>query len=423
MQKYGVLFILTFVLFFFQKSQADPGKDTILLTLPAAEKIFLQKNLELIARKCDVDINKAYVQQAKYWDNPVLNTDQNIYDGKFFRHDNNYGQIFIQIEQLIKTAGKRNKLIQLSQDGVLSAGQQFNDVMRNLRFLLRTDFFTLYELLETNKIYFTEATSLQNLAKGMDAQLQSGNISLKENVRIKSLLYSLQTDQADLQIKLADVQKDLHILLQLPADTTLLPSISNNAGIHPDSLTLQQLLDSARNNRPDLQLAKTNVFLQQHNLSYQKALAVPDLTFGVEYDQRSSYINNYYGLAISLPIPVLNNNKGNIKAAGYSIKQAETQALQVQTQAEQDVVSAYNKLLVATNLQRQQPEGLTENYDRLLSSMVKSYEQRQVGLLEFIDFFDAYKDSKMKQLQLQTSVNSAAAELDYSTGTNMINIR
>ena len=295
--------------------------------------------------------------------------------------------------------------------------------MRNLKFLLRTNFFTVHELLETNKIYVTEAASLQSLVKGMDAQLQSGNISLKDNIRIKSLLYSLQADQADLQIKLSDVQKDLHVLLQMQGDTTLVPAIGDATDAHSDSITLQQLLDSARNNRPDLQLARTNVFLQQHNLSYQKALAVPDLTVGVEYDQRSSYINNYYGLAISIPIPLLNTNKGNIKAAGYNIQQAETQVQQAQNQAEQDVVSAFNKLLVASHLKRQQPDGLTENYDRLLQNMVRSYEQRQVGLLEFIDFFDAYKDSKMKQLQLQTSLNSAAAELDYTTGTNMINIR
>jgi len=422
MQKYGAPLFVIFILLFLQKSQADPVKDTLSFTLPAAEKIFLQRNLELIARKYDVDINKAYVQQAKYWDNPVLNTDQNIYDGKFFRHDSNYGQVFIQIEQLIKTAGKRNKLIRLSQDAVLSAEQQFNDVMRNLKYLLRTDFFTLHELLETNKIYVTEAASLQSLVRGMDGQLQSGNISLKDNIRIKSLLYNLRADQADLQIKLSDVEKDLRVLLQMQGDTVLIPSVIKTTDAQADSLTLQQLLDSARTNRPDLQLAKTNVFLQQHNLSYQKALAVPDLSVGVEYDQRSSYINNYYGLAISLPIPLLNNNKGNIKAAGYSVKQAQTAVQQAQNQAEQDVVSAYNKWLIASNLKQQQPEGLTVHYDQLLQNIIKSYEQRQLGLLEFIDFFDAYKDSKIKQLQLQTSINSAAAELDYTTGTNMINI-
>ncbi|HMH32600.1 MAG TPA: TolC family protein [Puia sp.] len=403
-------------------SHAATGPDSLRLTLPEAENIFLVKNLELIARKYDVDINQAYAQQAKYWDNPVLNTDQNIYDGKFFRHDNNYGQVFLQIEELIKTAGKRSKLIRLSNDGVLSARQQFNDVMRNLLYLLRTDFFTLHELLETNNIYATEATSLQSLVKGMDAQLQSGNISVKENVRVKSLLYSLQSDQAGLEVRIGDLQKDLHVLLQIRGDTILIPSSDSSITFRPEMFNVQQLLDSARDNRPDLQLAKTNLLWQQHNLSYQKALAIPDLTVAVEYDQRSSYINNYYGLGISLPIPLLNTNKGNIRAAHLGTGQAETQVLQAQTLAEQEVTAAYRKLLIASGLQQQQPATLASNYEHLFHGMVQSYEQRQVSLLEFIDFFDAYKDAKTKQLQMETSLKSAAAEIDFTTATNMIRV-
>ena len=74
--------------------------DTVKLSLPEAEKIFLQKNLSLLAAKYNIDANQALVQQAKLWDNPVLSTDQNIYDGKkgdgqFFRHDANNGTFFI----------------------------------------------------------------------------------------------------------------------------------------------------------------------------------------------------------------------------------------------------------------------------------------------------------------------------------------
>ena len=52
------------------------------------------------------------------WDNPVLSTDQNIYDkqGGFFKHDQANGQVYVQVMQLIKTAGKRNKLAQLALD-------------------------------------------------------------------------------------------------------------------------------------------------------------------------------------------------------------------------------------------------------------------------------------------------------------------
>jgi outer membrane protein, heavy metal efflux system len=403
-------------------AQAKPG-DSLTLTVPAAEKIFLEKNLSLIAQQYNIDINKALVQQARYWDNPVLNTDQNIYDGKFFRHDSQYGQVFIQIQQLIKTAGKRNKAIKLANDQVLTATQQFNDVMRNLKYLLRNDMATVYQSMQTANLYSTEISSVEQMVKGMDAQLAAGNISQKDDIRLKALLFSLQSDQADLQRQMADQQTELHTLLQLPSTTFIAAQFPDS--VNTDSiryLILQQLLDSAKINRPDAQLAQTNLAIQQHNLSYQKALAVPDLNVGVEYDQRSSYINNYVGLAISLPLPLLNLNKGNIKAAEASIMQAQTGLQQMQNQVEQEVVSAYNKLLVSYRLKQGTSSDLASRYQQLLQNMVTSYQQRQVSLLEFLDFFGAYKDAHMKQLQLETNLRAAGEEINLVTGKDMIRL-
>jgi cobalt-zinc-cadmium efflux system outer membrane protein len=87
------------------------------LSLPEAEKkIFLQQNLSLLASKYGIDADKALIDQAKLWDNPTLITDQNIYaGGKWFAHGkdangNQEGQIFIQVQQLIKTAASAASL-------------------------------------------------------------------------------------------------------------------------------------------------------------------------------------------------------------------------------------------------------------------------------------------------------------------------
>ena len=418
------LFLLLLIQLIAYPGIAQPkNSDTVSLSLPQAEKIFLEKNLALLAQQYNIDINRALTQQARYWDNPVLNTDQNIYDGKFFRHDNENGQFFIQVQQLIKTAGKRNKLIQLANDQVLTAQQQFTDLLRNLKYLLRSDFASLFQLLQTIKIYSAEMSSVEQLVKGMDAQLQSGNISQKDNLRLKALLYSLQSDQADLQRQVADLQTELHTLLQLDAKIFIVASIP--AAVKADSLSqldLQQLLDSAKVNRPDAQLAQTNLSVQQHNLSYQKALAVPDVNVGVEYDQRSNYTNNYYGLAISLPIPILNRNKGNINAAQISIKQAQAGLEQIQTQVEQEVTTAYNKLQTVYRLKQGTSADLQTKYDQLLQNVLQSYQQRQVGLLEFLDFFGAYKDARLKQLQQETNLRNAVEEINLSTGKDIIHL-
>jgi cobalt-zinc-cadmium efflux system outer membrane protein len=58
-----------------------------------------------------------------------------------------------------------------------------------------------------------------------------------------------------------------------------------------------------------------------------------------------------------------------------------------------------------------------------MKNMVQSYQERQVGLLEFIDFFNAWKDAATKQLQQQATLLAAAEELNYSTGTTIIPLK
>jgi cobalt-zinc-cadmium efflux system outer membrane protein len=135
--------------------------DTLQLDLQQTEKIFLEKNLALLAQQYNIDASKALIQQARLWDNPVLNTDQNVYaNGKFFEHGTSptgqpLGEFYVQVQQLIKTAGKRGKEIKLARTGADISQLQFDDVMRNLKLQLRTDFYTILQL-ESNQQLFNQ---------------------------------------------------------------------------------------------------------------------------------------------------------------------------------------------------------------------------------------------------------------------------
>src|ERR1700749_4454310 len=101
--------------------KANAQTDTLRLNFQDAEKQFLQNNLALIAQKYNVESTKALIDQAKLWDNPVLSTDQNIYDSgsnKFFYHNasQGLGQVYVQLSQVFLTAGKRGKQIQVAKD-------------------------------------------------------------------------------------------------------------------------------------------------------------------------------------------------------------------------------------------------------------------------------------------------------------------
>ena len=97
------LFLLLLIIVLSEKNFSQSVPDTLAITLPEAETKAIQNNLLLVASKYNIEAGRAQIIQAKLWDNPVLNTDQNIYDGKFFRHTTvngqPYGQVFIHLLQ------------------------------------------------------------------------------------------------------------------------------------------------------------------------------------------------------------------------------------------------------------------------------------------------------------------------------------
>ncbi len=49
------------------------------------------------------------------------------------------------------------------------------------------------------------------------------------------------------------------------------------------------------------------------------------------------------------------------------------------------------------------------------------YKERQLGLVEFIDFFESYKDTKLKVIQQQYNLQKAIADLNFYVGSTVIN--
>jgi cobalt-zinc-cadmium efflux system outer membrane protein len=417
--------LLTAGLFTTSILKAGPVSDTTKLSLPEAEKIFLQKNLSLLAAKYNIDANQALIQQAKLWDNPLLSTDQNIYDGKFFQHNAVNGQVYVQVTQLIRTAGKRSKLAQLATDNTTLAKEQFDDVMRSLRYTLRNDLLEINHQLKIKKVYDREITELEHLIAGMDAELKAGNVALKDNIRLKALLFGLQNEIVNVESAMMPVESEIKLLLQLNDSSFIAPAVSYKFGeLTTISIpSADSLLQSALTNRPDVKQVQTALDFQKHNLIYQKALAKPDVSIGTEYDQRSSYAPNYIGLAVSLPLNIFNRNQGNVKSAEYSIKQQDVQTNLQLNKVQNEITAAVSKAKYMQAVNNLQQLEFSNKYDDLFQSMLKSYQARQISLLELIDFIDAYKDTKLKLLEQHNNLIKSLEDLNYTTNTTVIPIQ
>lgn len=406
-------------------AQYNNQKDTLTISLPQAEKIFIDSNLTLLAAHYNVDAATAQVMQVKYWDNPVLNTDQVVSaNNKFLPYkklpDGSPGaQYFIEIDQLIKTAGKRGKLIAAAQTNVEISKLQLQDVMRKLRSQLHIDYYTISRQLNSYNFYKQQETQLNTLIAGMKAQLDAGNISEKDYLQLQSLTVALKQDMANAINVIEDAESDLKTLLH----------VNGNVFIKPENITAAQLnlpvstdvlISKAKENNPYFKLQQAQTIYQQQVLTYQKALRIPDVTLTPNYDRQSNYAPNYYGIGVSVPLPLFNKNKGNIQAANAAVQQQQALQNNAETELENNVMNAYNKLILIAGQNTTTQQDFFKRYETLYQNMFNSYKARQVSFIEFFNFFNDYKSLQENLLQQQLNLLLAADTLNYETGVDII---
>jgi cobalt-zinc-cadmium efflux system outer membrane protein len=399
--------------------------DTTSMTLPVAEKMFLDNNFLLLAQKYNVSAQKALVYQAKLIPNPNFSISHGLYSGtlnQFFPSGAN-DETAAQLSQLILLGRKRNKQIKMAQANAELTEYQFFDLLRTLKFTLRSDFFNIYYLQQSAKAYDKEIVSLQQVVTAFNELSGKGYIAEKEVIRIKAQLYGLQTEYSTLENQINDVQSEMKLLLQLKSNKYVAPVIDSGsiALLDPNKYPLPTLLDSAYKNRTDLLIAKTNANINQLNYNYQKSLAIPDLTLSASYDEQGSYLTNYVGIGAAIDLPFFNRNQGNIKSAKAMADYSQAQQKNTEATVDENVARALQKSFEQDKLYKDIDPKFSSDFDNLMQQVLINYEKRNISLLDFLDFLDSYKQNVLQINSVKFNRVSSFENINYYTGTNFFN--
>jgi outer membrane protein, heavy metal efflux system len=420
----GVTIIISF--YGIQLKAVSP--DTISLTLEKTEAVFLDRNLQLLAQKCNVDAAKALVLQAKLWDNPTITVNQDVYNtetstlgGKKWFDISKTGEANFQFQQIIYLAGKRNKRIKLADLTAQKTEYQFYDLLRTLKYQLRSDFYTLYYTQQSLAVYKKEIESLDKLVKVFEEQYQKGYVSKRDLLRLKASLFSLNSEKLGLESQLTDTREDFSLLLRFTNVYPLVVLDANLAdSVHAEKLNLKALIDTASNYRNDLKAAQADLKYNEMNVAYQKALAIPDFQFIAGWDRNGSYFKNYNYIGIQMDLPFFNRNQGNIKSAQYIYQSSQYNLQSVQDMLENDLLSALTKAIGNDKVYRQFDKSFNADFTSMQDEVLKNYEKRNMSLLEFLDFYEAYKDNTLQYNALQNNRLNAFENLNFCVGKSVI---
>ena len=407
-----------------KKSQSISG-DTISLAQSDIESAFLSKNLLLLAQKYSIDAAKAQVLQAKLWNNPGINYEINPYNQYTHRAFDlsSKGESLASINQLFSLAGKRNKKIALEKVNAEIAEFQFFDLLRTLKYQLRTSFYDLYFFEQNAKLCDTEISSYQKLINQDNIQLQKGNVSLKENVRLKAELFELQNEKLAILDSINTNQSVLKILINDTTGKYIQPVLDTNLFFRNRQkiYSIDELQKMAVENRYDLKIYQNQIKWNEANISLQKSMAMPDINLFADYDHQSDYIIDYFGLGFSIDLPLFNRNQGNIRSSKSQLEQSRLQYENYYLQLINNVFLTYSRTIKSQDLSDKFDSKFTSDLKKTFDSMLENYEKRSVSMLEFIDFFTSYKQTMMNVNHLKNNLLNYYEEVNFITGSDLFN--
>ena len=216
----------------------------------------------------------------------------------------------------------------------------------------------------------------------------------------------------------------MRLLLQTPS-VVVVPNVNEQSvnNLNAQQYPIAKLIDTAYAERPDLKIAGLNTKISTLNLQLQRAMAVPDVTLQMNYDQQGSYIKNLASVGFSIDLPLLNRNQGNIKSARAAVKQNEAGYLAAKAGVDEQIFNALQRAMENSELLQKRDPSFDRDFDRLSDEVLKNYRSRNMSMLDFLDFYDSYKENKVQTEALKFNRLSAFEDLNFYTGADLFPLK
>ncbi len=411
------------------KAQNTTAIDTVSVSRAEAETIFLKNNLKLLSEKLNIDQAEAQVIQAKLWPNPRLEVGEiNLWSNAKSEQlppiSGNWGktsEVTVGLEQLIYTARKRKKQIEMEKVGVEIAQEYFQDFLRILKVEFRNNLTQLQYTQEKQNLYKKQLASIQKLLTAYSNQAKQGNISKSEFIRLRASELEFVKQLSDLQKENNQLQKELKTLMNLPPQSYLKISIDKFV---PDldkmaNINLAELASSALENRPDVKVSVLEEKYNNRKYKYELAQRTPDVTLLASYDRGGNIMNDFVGVGFALDLPFFSRNQGNIKSAKIEIQKSQYMKEEKNNQAQNEVIQAYEDLVVSKKLYENIEASYEKDLDMLLESHQRNFTLRNTSMLEYLDFVNAYLENKTIILDSKKELNEHFEELQFVIGKEL----
>lgn len=391
------------------------------MSLADCEESFQRNNLQLLAEQYNISMADADILQAKIWELPQLSGQINAYnpqDRKVFDAGHAKGA---QVTQLIYMGGKKKNEIAFAKSSKELARLQFSQLLADLKTQLHTTYYNLYyeklKLENTNR----QLGYMNDLLAAYRVQSAKGNVSLKDEVRLQSIVIQLNNDKTGISKNIFNYEQDLKVLTGIAEDIE--PQLSESEA--KDLLAAQPFGDEAELQKKALENNAGylyNVQLIDNSKLYaqwQKSLNVPDLNLGAGWDQNGGTFKNEVNLLVGIPLPLWKSNRGNADKANFAVQQNQKNTDFQKLTLEASVQAAYRTWKAQYDQLSQISTRDLNNMDLVYNGMLNNFRKGNISLIEFADFMDSYRETALQIYDMKNSLMQSVEQLNQLVQTKI----
>ncbi|MBN9312060.1 MAG: TolC family protein [Chryseobacterium sp.] len=383
------------------------------LSLEQCEALFLKNNLLLLAEQYTISAQDAEIVQAKIWDLPEFTFETNAYNPEQSKAFDVGSYKSASLQQLFQLGGKRQKEVDFLRSNKELALLDYTQLVADLRAELRSTFFSVYFDEKTLENISRQLGYFNELLKSYKNLTNKGIISLKDEVRIQSIVFALNNDKMLLNNALVEMQQKFKLLTGLAENIQpVLTDESLDAAFRARMLFSEETIQKAvLENNAEYLKSMQQIESSKKWESFQKSLNIPDLRGGVQWNQDGGAFKNEVNVSVGIPIPLWKQNKGNVQKAKILTAQTEKNSAYKKLELLSKASAAFQTW---NNLSEQFQSISTQDIDDLetvYQGMLTNFRKGNVSLLEFTDFTDSYKENVIRINEIKKQLLMAQEEL------------
>lgn len=414
-----------FLLYFFIYINIFPIDLTQPISLQDSLELARRNNPFYIAEQQNVAIANADVTTSKLLPNPVLNNQELIRQGPAasalpylpatskggFWNDANR-QDWIQLTQKIPVAGQRKFSIELAVKNLQFSQKNLAEFERNLLYIVANKWTDVWFAAQRLNIIKRTKEYSDDLLKINEIRLRNQVITQSEFLRTQNIVEQYEANLATADLALKNETRNLKFLSGVNADIAI---NTNDNKIPYDKMeeTKETLIKYALNNRADIVANKVHQEVHRVNINLQEANAYPQPEVGFIYNPQNG--SPYLGTYVTIPIPVLNRNQGEIQKSHSQLKQIISFQDALEKQLEADVQNAIGEYeLSKANYERYKK--ILETTEKVLNTVRYSYLKGGTTVIDYKDAQRSWFDAQNSFYESIFNLRKSYIQVQYVTG-------